>query len=414
MKKLLVFILCLASTTLFAQELHYVINELGVQGTHTTVTGVFALDGVEILNGEGMQDAGGGLIEIGVFDQDGVCRGAKFPVWRAKSNQWIYILKLRGDVGFTYPTFKVYDHATETEYEYVLDINETFVWTSNGKYGSTTAPYLINFTNPGGGEAHTFTKDIVGFGDDTEGRYYLISSPIGEVSPIDVENMVSEFADGYDLYYFDQQYENEWCNYKQDGEHFNFNLMGGKGYLYANRDDVTLTFSGTPYDGDGVVELEYVPETEFTGWNLIGNPLPGSATIDAPYFRMNEDGTELVSGMGDPIEAMEGVFVLASEEGQSLTFVPYENNDGNGKYNLGINLASSAKSSVIDRVVVNFAEGQELPKFQINSNSTKVFVPKENQDYAVVNAGTTSWACWFVSKAFFRRMMVSLYRSSLL
>ena len=146
MKKLLVLILCLSSTMLFAQELHYVIDNTGTEAMQTTVTGVLMIDGVEEYNGEGMQDAGGGSLEIGVFDQDGICRGAKLPTWRAKSNQWIYQLKIRGNVGMTYPTFKVYDHATETEWDLVLDIEETITWTANGKYGSTTAPYSINFT----------------------------------------------------------------------------------------------------------------------------------------------------------------------------------------------------------------------------------------------------------------------------
>lgn len=44
---------------------------------------------------------------------------------------------------------------------------------------------------------------------------------------------------------------------------------------------------------------------------------------------------------------------------------------------------------MIDRAIVRFCEGSQqrnLPKFQINRNSTKVYIPQDNNDYAVVNA----------------------------
>ena len=171
MKKALVFLLaCLASTAMFAQTLHYQIDQTGCQGTYTTVTGVLMIDGVETYNGVGMQDAGGGNLEIGVFDTEGICRGAKFPTWRSKSNQWIYQLQIRGNNGFTYPTFKVYDHATETEWDLILDIEETIEWTSGGKYGSLNNPFSINFTSPAPAEptpwGTEFEEDIPTVADD--------------------------------------------------------------------------------------------------------------------------------------------------------------------------------------------------------------------------------------------------------
>lgn len=41
--------------------------------------------------------------------------------------------------------------------------------------------------------------------------------------------------------------------------------------------------------------------------------------------------------------------------------------------------------SVIDRAIVRFGEGRQLPKFQIRENSTKLFIPQDNGNYAVVS-----------------------------
>ena len=385
MKKLLVFILCLASTTLFAQDLHYVIDELGVQGTHTVVTGVFALDNVEIYNGEGMHDAGGANIEIGVFDQNGVCRGAKKPTWRSKSNQWIYQLKLRGDVGFTYPTFKVYDHATGTEYDYVLDIDVVISWSSGGQYGSTTAPFIINFTEPSA-PGTTFELEVTGYGQDnanTNLGYYLIASPVMELVQPSSEN--GFLTNDFDLYYFDQGQDKEWVNY-EDQYNGGWKLINGMGYLYASKTTTTLSFTGTPQTEPGV-QLEWKDYVEFPGLNLVGNPLAEEAYIDRNYYRMNPETHEglILAEASASIGVMEGIFVVATEEGETLTFSTTPPNKF--RTQLVLNLWPNSANTVIDRAIVNFEENQELPKIEILNKNSKIYFQKENKDLATVNAG---------------------------
>lgn len=383
MKKLLVFLVCLSSTMLFAQDLHYVIDETGVQGTHTTVVGVFMLDGVEIYNGEGMQEAGGGQIEIGVFDQDGICRGAKLPTWRSKSNQWIYQLKLRGDNGFSYPVFKVYDHATETEFEYVLDIEETIVWTSGGKYGSTTAPYSINFTSPSGG----YTKHIVGYSADynqdtnPNDHYYLIASPLNEESV--AVSTIAGMTDGdYDLYYFDQNGDNEQKEWINCNGVEGFAMQRGVGYLYAHGTDIDLTFTGAAYEGDGTVVLSYNGDAYWKGWNLVGNPFTSEAYANRDYYAL-QNGKELSLVTDNAaVGAMEGIFVLAAENETEMTFTT----EPAGSKGSMVSLNVSRANRVLDRTVVRFGGDRVLPKFQLRATSTKVYIPMEGKDYAVVSA----------------------------
>ena len=383
MKKLLVLILCLSSTLVFAQTtLHYEIVNTGTEAMQTTITGVFMLDGVEIYNGEGMQNEGGGLIEIGVFDQDGICRGAKLPTWRSKSNQWYYQLKLRGYAGCTYPTFKVYDHATETELEYVLDITETFEWTANGKYGSIGEMYPINFTSPAGSG---YELTVEGYGEDnanTNKGYYLIASPVtGATTPSSENHFIT---DNYDLYYFDQNHELEWVNFK-DPENGGWDVVNGKGYLYASQTTTVLTFTGTP-NTDGEVTLEYNEGAEFPGLNLVGNPLADDAYIGRGYYRMNRDTREglVPAGADESIDAMEGIFVIAEEDGETMTFSTTPTLKLRTK--LILNLQSSS-ATLIDRAIVNFENSQELPKIEILNSNSKIYFQKESHDLATLNVG---------------------------
>ena len=178
--------------------------------------------------------------------------------------------------------------------------------------------FVLNFVTE-----QTFTKEIEGYAEDSIGHYYLIASPIGEVNPENVTNMLEN---SFDLYYFNQSSDLEWINYK--GTDGNYNLLPGKGYLYANSEDVTLTFTGFPYGGDGEVTLTYAPNADFAGWNLVGNPFTDTAYIDREFYVMNNIGTEIIAGEGNSVAAMEGIFVVAETDGETMTFSTEEPNRG--------------------------------------------------------------------------------------
>ena len=86
---------------------------------------------------------------------------------------------------------------------------------------------------------------------------------------------------------------------------------------------------------------------------------------------------------GNSVEAMEGIFVVATAVGETLSFTTIEPED-NGKSMLVVNLSQG--NGVMDRAIVRFGEGSTLPKFQLRKNSTKVYIPMDNQDYAVVRS----------------------------
>ena len=267
------------------------------------------------------------------------------------------------------------------------------VLAETGEYEFTAQPnFYYNFDHEGAfityeavpstvtvGMLESYELPIAGYLNSTnpDGGYYLIASPIGEVSPTDVTNMLEN---AYDLYYFDQDQELEWINYKAG----TFSLEAGKGYLYANSNDVTLTFTGTAYSGDGKVTLHLNDEVDFAGWNLVGNPYATqTAYIDRPFYTMSSDGADIIAAETESIEPMQGVFVIAESDNEEMTF---STTNPNGKSaQLVINLTTN-RSSVIDRAIVRFDESNRLPKFQLNPNHTKLYMPVDNKDFAVVNA----------------------------
>ena len=273
--------------------------------------------------------------------------------------------------------------------------NYSFInWTENGTVVSTDASYTFTVTGNRNLVANFgFTKHIIGYGTGND-HWYLIATPIDEVDPMDVSNLYNEA--GYDLYYFDQTKELEWINYKGDNELNNpggFALVPGKGYLYANKATVDLVFTGTAYSGTSLnVTLDY-DETQNSdeimhGFNLVGNPFAVNAYINKPFYKMNDAGNAILGNVtSDVIAPMEGVFVKASQDNKNLSFstTPSQGKSAHLAMNLSKD-ASRGSCGIMDRAIVTFDESEALPKFQFRDGSTKVYIPMEGKDYAVVSA----------------------------
>ncbi len=220
------------------------------------------------------------------------------------------------------------------------------------------------------------TLSIVGYeNDNNAGGYYLIASPV-TVDPSTVGMTTGDF----DLYSFDQAQDDEWRNYKAGAF---TNLEPGKGYLYAHKTGGEFTLTGTAYNGDPIV-LKKTAGGDFPGWNLVGNPYTETAYIDRDFYVMNpETGGEIITGEGNEIAPMQGFFVIAANDNEELEISTTAPNTTGEKVIMNV---TSNRGNVIDRAIVRFGEGRQLPKFQLRDNSTKISIAKDNSEYAVVRS----------------------------
>ncbi len=244
-------------------------------------------------------------------------------------------------------------------------------------------------------EIETYTLEIEGYGDITNpGGYYLIASPVSMIRPTTDNGFLMEVPEQYDLYRFDQTYSGEeWRNYKLK----HFNIASGKGYLYASQENTTLTFTGIRYNGNGEVALDYTEGAELAGWNLIGNPYNQNVTLyvgygegpveELDFYVMNANGDDFELGHRS-INPMEGILVQANTTNETAYF-----NDGSWaieppvggeEIDMKLNLSVSDNNGKGDYARIRFGEGNNLEKFMLNPNNTKIYFPVDNEEYAVV------------------------------
>ena len=229
-------------------------------------------------------------------------------------------------------------------------------------------------------------KSITGYGEGND-KWYFIASPINvnNLAPTSVENMTEN---SYDLY---QLNNTAWENYKEHegNAHPLFNLENGRGYLYANSNDVTLEFAGTvkPYDANHTI-----PVTE--GWNLVGNPYTFDAYANVAYYAMNAEGTGITANTvatSTAVKPCTGIVIYAGENG-TVKFLDEEPeeafaNNGNLQMVLSQQVVSrggASTSSTIDNAIVSFNEGTQLKKFYFGEPKANIFIPQNDEDYAIV------------------------------
>jgi hypothetical protein len=258
------------------------------------------------------------------------------------------------------------------------------------------------------------------------GGWYLLSFPTNFDAPDFVgAGMITNSA--YDLFFFDQNFpgevedetsENgEWRNYKyymQNGLNFiapmiTNNGVGicSNGYLYANKANTTLSFTGMLYTSGSLVYNKIpVTGTDQPGVNLLGNPYTCKAEIttgnriDAMYM-INELRDDVV--VYDPegeaaynvINPMTSFFALARTNNNTnckVTFTPFDatqHEDGEepgiirGRGLNQMTIEVNSNNILKDRVYVKMGEGENSAKFSLRKDGTKLYVPENGKKYAI-------------------------------
>ena len=236
-------------------------------------------------------------------------------------------------------------------------------------------------------------KAIEGYGSSTgRDHFYMMALPF---TSFDVAESPLVTNGAYALFKFNgSQLQEEWVNYVQPNQATGFSTIGnGEGFLYANTNTFTpyLYLTGTlvPSDQAKSFTLSYDASTTFGAWNLVGNPFACNATssITDYYVIGGQNDDEVVPSSG-VIKPMQGIFVKASATTSSVTFTPTtenSNNNTSSSVNLMLKPADTRDAKVIDLARIRFGEGEGLEKFQLNPDHTKVYIPQNGMDYAVVH-----------------------------
>ena len=257
----------------------------------------------------------------------------------------------------------------------------------------------------------TVKKEIIGYSDG--GGWNFIATPFRTgwqgVAPTNINNLVNlDYPNDYDLYRFVQcplvvnGAGKEWENYKAHTE--GFKLYDGVGNLYASKNTVMLSYTGDIIPDDsqdevptnGVIWLEYESEQPdhdmtFRGWNLIGNPFTFNTNVDRSFYRMNAAGTaiEAVSEYWNPenyIAPCTGIMVEAWDVDDFVTFSLSGINQQNsmGSLNIALAQANARDMVVMDNAIISFDKGSELSKFYFGNSNANIYIPSNNNDYAIV------------------------------
>lgn len=249
------------------------------------------------------------------------------------------------------------------------------------------------------------------------GRFwYLISSGIANPNITSNTNLIKMSANDYpeyDLYRFNESVTNnlQWENYR-NAEHTDFTtLENGRGYLYRNGNDYTISISGTLNTAATITTQTLTctgtSETNLLkGFNIIGNPyshnikkgdgqaIPNGDLLESNYYVLLEDSTWEPVDDGEEIHVMEGILVQARKSGTlTISKIPVHapvepaSKDegcvkaGNDKIWFTINNAEFK-----DRACVEFKSGHGLNKIaHPNENAPMLYIHHNGEDFASVD-----------------------------
>ena len=267
-----------------------------------------------------------------------------------------------------------------------------------GQNGSLVVEDGGQLHNMGDPATVTMEKNITGYGEGNDNWYLISTSVFNDIDEVTATGLINDVAANYDFFEFDGTAEGaEWVN-KKDYEYFD--MIHGFGYLYANKEDVTLRFTGDaqtyaegPYWYATAYYLTYDADKPFGTLNLVGNCLTHDAQLYlyddnglyliADYYKMyeTEEGSKVMLSGDETIAPNEGVFIEATASSQRLVIGAPVTNKGASAM---LNIALLSNGSKVDMARVRFGEGNNLTKFQFKADQSKLYIPQNDKDYAVV------------------------------
>ena len=236
-------------------------------------------------------------------------------------------------------------------------------------------------------------------GSELSNGWYLIANPTTASYTPKADGSDGILVGDYDFYSWNYAEDLEWRNFK-DNQFTNLysSNYNSYGYLYANAAGTTLEIKGNIKNSSASlyrsVQAPATPDDySFPGWYLMGNGHVSNAYVATanadgnglPCYKMNatHDGFEAAAS-GTPIAPMEGFFYEATNTSTEYVYVTTNMPNLRNAGRLNMNLRSANKQ--LDNAIVVFGDDQKLGKMSFRENSSKIYIPLEGKDYAIVNA----------------------------
>ena len=272
-----------------------------------------------------------------------------------------------------------------------MTVLENSTLTVSGALSNGNADHLIlengaQLVNNSTGVNATVKKNITAYTEGQNDGWHLIASPITQdiIPSADNGLLVNDF----DLYKFDQSGDgegNEWLNYESDSHPFT-TIENKTGYLYANSGNPTLSFAGALVANATATTLTYDANATQKGFNLIGNPYPCNAYVTRSFYVLHEtdNGSEFTLGSG-AIPPCSAILVQAQGAGESVSF---SKTAPRIEPNIAISVtqANTRDNAFIDKAKISFNENDQLSKYSLNEQHSKIYIPQNGQDFAVACA----------------------------
>ena len=171
----------------------------------------------------------------------------------------------------------------------------------------------------------TVEKEIQGYGSTNEGWYTIASPLVKNVDLSDLKGLMPSTND-YDLYRYDEP-TSCWENVKELSNNFTA-FEAGRGYLYANKYDATISFVGEINGESKGYKLTKTNGINLSGFHLIGNPFThniykgkGAAIddknlVDGYYTLSNSGAWEVNVSNEKPITPCQSILVKTISSGE--------------------------------------------------------------------------------------------------
>jgi hypothetical protein len=310
----------------------------------------------------------------------------------------IYLYKKVGDTNPVYysPTEITMNDPDPTSEPIIVVNNEILILTGDLSHCDNPDMFIIQDggqvinTNDNPVSA-TLQKNITAassWKDDVDG-WYFIASPVDNLS---TSAVTGSGLGTYDLFAYDEP-NAYWRSNTGTGAPFT-ELERGKGYLYANKDDVILNFAGMMVSTNESISLPLSYACEYTdvkGYNLMGNPFTRNLTTGditkggvalTTYYGINAATTGMEAKLiaNEPIKPGQGFFVQveSTDENHILVFNPSKKDE---TVDNGYICIAAGNENNMDKAYVQIKNGNTLRKMNI-ANMMEVYVMNDGDDYA--------------------------------